>query len=74
MARIKSDTATAVLSVASRGSPDQLRIKQDGNRMSSPRLLEAARRADELCRLDEERAAKLKAARDAAVPAPDDAV
>ena len=52
MARVKSDTATAVLNVAARGSPDQLRIKQDGNRMPSARLLEAARRADEMCRAD----------------------
>jgi hypothetical protein len=75
MARIKSDTATAVLSVASRGSPDQLRMKQDGNRMPSPRLLEAARRADELCRQDEERAAEKAAraaARKAAMPDPPD--
>jgi hypothetical protein len=40
MARIKSDTATAVLNVASRGSPDQLRIKHDAGRVASPRLME----------------------------------
>jgi hypothetical protein len=39
MARIKSDTATAVLNVASHGSPDQLRIKRD-ERSTSPRLME----------------------------------
>jgi hypothetical protein len=39
MARIKSDTATAVLNVASRGSTDQLRVKRD-ERSTSPRLME----------------------------------
>jgi hypothetical protein len=40
MARIKSDTATAVLNVAARGSPGELRIKQDASRVASPRLIE----------------------------------
>ena len=40
MARIKSDTATSVLTVASRGSPDELRINRDAGRVASPRLIE----------------------------------
>jgi hypothetical protein len=45
MARIKSDTATSVLSVASRGSPDELRIKRDSSRVASPRLIERVNEA-----------------------------
>lgn len=77
MARIKSDTATAVLSVASRGSPDQLRIKQDGNRMPSARLLEVVARADRMAFEDRARDAE-KAAREearnaaATIPEPPD--
>jgi hypothetical protein len=41
MARVKSDTATAVLNVAARGSPDQLRIKRYGSGPLSPGLLAA---------------------------------
>jgi hypothetical protein len=77
MARIKSDTATAVLSVASRGSPDQLKMKQDSNRPLSPRLLEAVRRAEAMGEEDKRRTAEkaaMEAARNAAVPgSPDDA-
>jgi hypothetical protein len=77
MARIKSDTATAVLNVASRGSPDQLRIKQDGSRMPSPRLLKAVRRAEAAGEEDKRRAlekAAREAARNAAMSEPPDDV
>jgi hypothetical protein len=68
MTRIKSDTATAVLSVASRGSPEQLKMKQDGNRPLSPRLLAAVARADAMAEEDRKRAAEKDAARNVAMP------
>lgn len=45
MARIKSDTATSILSVAARGSPDELKIKRDSSRVASPRLIERVNEA-----------------------------
>jgi hypothetical protein len=64
MARIKSDTATSVLTVAARGSPDDLKIKRDGSRMPSAKLLAAVARADAMAEEDRRRDAE-KAARDA---------
>jgi len=67
MARVKADTATAVLNVAARGSPGELRLKQDASRVASAKLLAAVARADAMAEEDRRRDAE-KAAMDAERP------
>jgi hypothetical protein len=54
--RLIADVANQTLNAGLRAQESALAAKRDGNRMPSARLLEAVRRADELCAADRKRA------------------